>query len=184
MHGTNTYTRIYQHKSMGKDLHGAYSLGVTIGIGTVFASLKRTNPYSQIGDGQRFGKRLYDLGLMSWTSFKELDGIKVPDDPPGDYRWFEKYTRVFADGIPEGKFRDLYYLGYYLGMAEAQAFQGNTAADQIKKQDLGDARQFAVKLNHHCCPGLKPEDLSEYLNHDQIKFIRTGWAYYLEWQVK
>jgi hypothetical protein len=183
MHGVNIYTKICKHKNMGKDLHGAYNLGVNIGIGTVFASLESSNTYSQISDGQRFGRRLFDLGIMSWETFKELDGIESLNDPSALYAWFEKYTGVLADGIQEGKFRDLYYLGYYLGMAEVQALQGNNAADQIKKQDLANARKFAEKLRDTCCPGLKREDLSEYLNHDQVKFIRTGWAYYLEWQI-
>jgi hypothetical protein len=184
MHGTNTYTRIYQHNSMGKDLHGAYNLGVNIGIGTVFASLEINNAYSHISEGQRYGKRLCTMGILSPASFKELEGVEDLNNTQDLFRWFREYAGVLADGIPEGKFRDLYHLGYHLGMAETQALQGSIAADQIKKQDLANARQFADKLRDTCCPGLKREDLSEYLNHDQIKFIRTGWAYYLEWQIK
>ncbi len=168
---------------MGKDLHGAYSLGVSIGLATVFASSQSNNAYPQICNGQRLGKRLYHLGILSPESFKELDRIKNPHDSPGLQEWFGKNTGMLAEGIADGKFRDLYYLGYYLGRAEARALQGNKTADLDKKEDLANARQFADKLRGNCCPNLKREDLSEYLNHDQIKFIRTGWAYYLEWQI-
>lgn len=188
----------YNYSIMGEDLHFAYRLGLNIGIGRVHASCDSHNAWDQIRYGKYFGDKLCGLGHMTRETFKELNGVnptiigsygelepvRVLQDL---YPWLVKYTDVLANGISEtpAPYRDLYYLGVYIGMAEAQALQfqnGNQASDKWKRMDLDKARQYAQRVKK-TYPAINPDELYPDSDYNNVKRVREGWNTYFETQV-
>lgn len=166
---------------MGYNSYNAYYLGVQIGIGRVFASLKNRLAWTSIEYAKQNAMALHSAGLLDSNNLAILTQIRqfLPSGfersllgEGGLHDTLVGITENFA--LMRTPYGTIYHFGFWIGIAEAQASTGIAESVPYKEAALKKAKEYASQLQKDY--GISPNEISINAVHANLQRSRENWG--------
>ena len=161
---------------MGDNSHNAYYLGVQIGIGRVYAALKNELAWKSLKYAKQNAKALHSAGLLDSINLAKLTEINSTHSSGlrtsylGEGGLHDSLVGITENfGLMTTPYGTIYYFGFWIGIAEGQAYSGTPGSVPHKKAALRKAKEYASQLQKNY--GINPNEIS--INADYATLLRS-----------